>query len=182
MDGAFTLWDPLLSRLIQSHRTFPSALVKRLQAQLTDNTTQLSEYVISEAAALWLLHAHKLVDTYAAHDSTDASLQAATLRTCCLYPGPWLTMVGQRLLESDAELMADYQALFEASVLDAGSETMEVDAGVGAADDGGLSKLPVNAWDELVAAKPLMLLEDGAAPVGWRRALFAPSVPIGIIA
>ncbi|KAK0936701.1 hypothetical protein LTR29_011754 [Friedmanniomyces endolithicus] len=148
MDGAFTLWDPLLSRLIQSHRTFPSALVKRLQAQLTDNTTQLSEYVISEAAALWLLHAHKLVDTYAAHDSTDASLQAATLRTCCLYPGPWLTMVGQRLLESDAELMADYQALFEASVLDAGSETMEVDAEVGAADDGGLNLTPPKSGDQ----------------------------------
>ncbi|KAK0343015.1 rRNA-processing protein las1 [Friedmanniomyces endolithicus] len=182
MDGAFTLWDPLLSRLVESHHTLPAALVQRLQAQLTESTVQSSKDVTSEAFALWLLHALEFSNTYAAHGSTDASLQAATLRTCCLYPGHWTTMVGQRLLDRDAELIADYQALFEASLLVANSEVMEEDTEVGAAIDGGPSELPISTRDELVAAKPLALLDDSTAAVGWRRALFAPCVPIGIVA
>ncbi|KAK0333655.1 rRNA-processing protein las1 [Friedmanniomyces endolithicus] len=182
MDGAFTLWDPLLSRLIQSQRRFPATLVERLHTQLTESTVQSSKDVASEAFALWLLHALELANTYATHGSTDASLQAATLRVCCLYPGSWTKMVGQRLLEGDAELMADYQALFEASVLVANSETMEVDTEVGTAHDGGPSELPFSTRDELVAVRYSALHDHSTAAVGWRRALFAPSVPIGIVA
>ncbi|KAK5147911.1 rRNA-processing protein las1 [Rachicladosporium monterosium] len=141
-----------------------------------------SKDVASEAFALWLLHALELANAYAAHGSTDASLQAATLRVCCLYPGSWTKMVGQRLLEGDAELMADYQALFEASVLVANSETMEVDTEVGTAHDGGPSELPFSTRDELVAVRYSALHDHSTAAVGWRRALFAPSVPIGIVA
>ncbi|KAK4899429.1 rRNA-processing protein las1 [Elasticomyces elasticus] len=176
MAGAFTLWDPLLRRLARSQRTFVRALTESLLAQLAADTAQSSGSAINEATALWLLHVLEL----ASKDARDDDLKACVMRTCCLYPGYWMQMVGRQLLDGDELLSNDWQDLFEAGGLivvegrkasndkqedgDAGVEGM---TGIISAKAGASRTLPP---------------EDEMAATGWRRAPFAPNVPIGIAA
>ncbi|TKA69821.1 hypothetical protein B0A55_07507 [Friedmanniomyces simplex] len=184
MDGAFTLWDPLLCRLVRSQRTFAAAVIERLQAQMTEGTAHTSNDAVGEATALWLLHALELADTSAANGSRDKNGRTGTIRVCCLYPSHWTRMVGQRLLDSDADLSVDWRDLFEASSVAVGGEGMEVDTETGAAPDG-LDRLLLSAPTlHAIHAKPLtstpifkMKLTSSALTIALATTVSAAIVP-----
>ncbi|KAK5689565.1 rRNA-processing protein las1 [Elasticomyces elasticus] len=174
MAGAFTLWDPLLRRLARSQRTFIRALTESLQAQLAADTAQSSGSAINEATALWLLHTLEL----ATNGARDDELKASVMRTCCLYPGYWMQMVGQRLLDGDEMFSNDWRELFEAGGL-FGSEGRRASNDKHEAGNDGVEEMTRNPSG--VASRALPLADEMAA-TGWRRAPFAPNVPIGIAA
>ncbi|KAK3622340.1 rRNA-processing protein las1 [Elasticomyces elasticus] len=176
MAGAFTLWDPLLRRLARSQRTFIRALTESLQAQLAADTAQSSGSAINEATALWLLHTLEL----ATNGAMDGELKASVMRTCCLYPGYWMQMVGQRLLDGNEMLSNDWQDLFEAGGLTV-AEEQKASYDRQEAGDAGVEGMTGNISGKAGASRTLPP-EDEMAATGWRRAPFAPYVPIGIAA
>ncbi|KAK3650735.1 rRNA-processing protein las1 [Elasticomyces elasticus] len=174
MAGAFTLWDPLLRCLVRSQRTFVRALTQSLLAQLAADTAQNSGSAVNEATALWLLHTLKL----ATNDARDNELKASVMRTCCLYPGHWMQMVGRQLLDGDEMLSNDWRELFEAGRL-VGSERCRASNDEHEAGNDGVEDMTGNPSGKASRTLPI---EDEMAAAGWRRAPFAPNVAIGIAA
>ena len=168
MDGAYLIWDGLLSDLSLSTPGFLPSLVKRLLSGLADVADSSDEQDSrTEAIYLWIVH---FLEAGAYQGVVDARLRTAVIKTCCLHPGYWTQILGQRILDQDEDLKLDWQELFEASLLRQDQDQpQEVGAGSAIA---AFSKARV---DEFASGR-------SNAACSWQRAPLQPRVPIGVIA
>ncbi|KAK5118871.1 hypothetical protein LTR62_000080 [Meristemomyces frigidus] len=177
--GAFVMWDILLRELSNRLTAFPAALVDALLLGLVEkDSLNDSQQPASEAMYLWLDHLLAGIDngTGVLPGDMVQPLHIQAIRTCCLHSGYWTQRLGKQLVDSDPGLQEDWHELFEASIVHTDVEMADdhdVAIPGAVADPSSSDALP----------QPLTNREHAAsASVGWRRAAFSPSAPIGIVA
>ena len=178
LDGAHLIWDELLAIISSRLHNFLSNLVRCLLEAITKpQATAPEQDSEKEALSMWLLH---LVEHGTHHSDIDTIL-AETMKTCCLHPGCWSQLIGQTLLEQyDGKLQADWQDLFEASLLKDSDEVVVSATGNDGAEmrDDGMQQLIVPS-EEL--AWRLKVEDEYARAASWTRAIAPTSLPIGVI-
>ncbi|KJX95103.1 hypothetical protein TI39_contig4134g00031 [Zymoseptoria brevis] len=182
LDGAFTLWRPLLSTLSITHPSFFKSFISTLQSSITsaNPTTQSSFDADKEALGLWLLHTLS-AQTWAENLSKAEreSLRSETMMWCCTNPGYWSRFVGEGLLrDGGRKFRGVWEDMLEASRLDgeSGGQVVEALDAVDAAevDHEVLEDAPV-----AIEMKPASAA--GGVKRGWRRMAVAPTCPIGVV-
>ncbi|KAK3680264.1 rRNA-processing protein las1 [Recurvomyces mirabilis] len=175
IQGAFVMWDGLLSGICEEMFEFSSALVQALLSSFADNFSTGAEHdADKEAMYLWLLHLSTDPATGTIVATAKQSLQSEAIKFCCLHPGYWTQKLAENLLERNDELKDVWQELFVASILRNDAEVADADAQM---DEESLS-----------SANPLRIpaqqLPDniGGSFVGWQRSTLITKTPIGIIA
>lgn len=172
LDGAYLIWDDLLITISSKLLRFLPALVETLLQSLTSKTAiDPTRDVDKEALAMWLLHVFDGNSLLLAGRTDRNAMLVVVLRWCCLHPGLWTQYVGRELLEqSDDDFKAEWEDLFEASLIRTGDNNMD-EVVPGAAS--------VNTHESAKSAK----VEEGATDNagGWSRAVAPMSVPIGVV-
>ncbi|EGP90101.1 unnamed protein product [Zymoseptoria tritici ST99CH_1E4] len=182
LNGAFTLWQPLLTTLSTTHPSFLKSVISTVQSSINSSnpTTQSSFDADKEALSLWLLHTLS-AQTWALNLSKAEreSLRSETMMWCCTNPGYWSRFVGKGLLrDGGRKFRGVWEDMLEASRLDGAHEGHTV---------------PVMEADEAAEPDP-EVLEDapvaievkpagsgGGVKRGWRRMAVAPTCPIGVV-
>lgn len=182
MNGAFLMWDCLLSEFAKQQPFFLPLLVQSMLYPVNDSTG--AHDAVSEALCLWLNHL--LVDqAYAkARLRTKKNLPEFALRWCCLHPGHWSETLGASLLRDGVpELRENWMEVFEASKLQSEDEDVKM-----ALDEG--ADVQKGDWND--GANVMKLATEGQGFVsatvrdnglrGWQQSLILPSTPIGVLA
>ncbi|KAK4553867.1 rRNA-processing protein las1 [Recurvomyces mirabilis] len=175
IQGAFVMWDGLLSGICEEVSGFSSALVQALLSSFADNFSMDTEHDADrEAVYLWLLHLTTDPGTGSIGARSKQTLQSEAVKFCCLHPGYWTQKLAESLLEGNDELKDVWQELFEASMLRKHAEVVDVDAQ--------MEVDPVPVADPVhIPAQQRIDNIDGTF-VGWQRSALIPQTPIGIIA
>jgi ribosomal biogenesis protein LAS1 len=172
LDGAYLIWDDLLVTISSQLLRFLPALVKSLLQSLTSRTAiDPTRDVDKEALAMWLLHIFDSNDFLLAWRTDRNATLAVVMKWCCLHPGKWTQYVGREVFEQcDENFQAEWENLFEASLIRTGEDTIE-EVLPGAASD--------NTRDVAKSAN----VDEGTMGTdgGWSKAVAPMSVPIGVV-
>ena len=167
MDGAFLIWDGLLETLSRTLRQFPRTLSEAIFGAITQATeTGSREDTDRDAWISWTVHLVQQFDPAAR-----PKLGMDIMQWCCLHPGYWAGILGQRLLDDgDEGLSVDSKDIFEASLISGKDVDPKLEAREGAtqpvADD-----MEMDSEDA----------ETRAVQRGWTKAARPCSLPIGVV-
>lgn len=184
MNPAFTLWDALLDRVITSYPEFLQTVANAiLNTLITGSASRLADErqdAEQEGLYLWLQHLFARYE----RGSIDAyrSMSAELMKQCCLHPGFWTRKLGKdALAAADNDFVDAWEDLFKASALpDVGEMILEVESdALGPAGEDGLDSQDQMDVDVVVARRKSQA--ESSAGGGWRRAVIAPNVPIGVV-
>ncbi|KAH9830391.1 Pre-rRNA-processing protein las1 [Teratosphaeria destructans] len=176
MEGAFKIWDELLTAIDQSvsqlrSESLTPLLAKHLLEALPSQTTESD--VHAENIYLWLLH---LID-----DHANPELRAEVMRYCCLYASYWTGRLGETLLSSgDESFKDDWEDLFAASRIADGEPEQGVQDEA-ADDDEEMSDVDAAAAKLNRELNSTSSHGAGYTGGGWRLAAIPPRVPIGVV-
>lgn len=180
MNGAYLLWDGLLQALSKQQSLFLPQLLKSMHAAMNQPSShyQISQDPGKEALHHWLLHIATSDVWEQARQQTGVEVDSQLMTLCCLHPSHWSHALGEELLEAGNEDFAEsWSDLLLAS-------------SIGGATDADAAGTAAQAEDvEMVknqASENSMPDEDTHSDTvmntaGWREALTAPKVPIGVI-
>jgi ribosomal biogenesis protein LAS1 len=175
LEGAYLLWDDLLLTIPTQQRTFLPILLDQLLNAVTRQTNTQAQFdADKDALSQWLLHlAYSPVwrsrSKFIQFDST-----SHIMSHCCLHPGSWSRILGEKMLEADGsnDLADMWSDLLSASAV--------------AVDDTSAQSKPVGL--DLTAEQSLgmvgmddIMSNDQQETASWRRAIFAPTAPIGVV-
>jgi len=167
MDGAFALWDSLLSSLQLVSPSFSETLVTQFLQNLSPDSsaTDRVDDAESESIYLWTLH---IIASLQAH-----CVRRNLMRWCCLHPGKWTESLGEHLLkEADKDDEFEWRDLFEASKLQAVADTQEAVGDVAIQDVLGLD----HGFSNQGLPDEALVVEGG-----WRKAPLSPKAAIGVV-
>ena len=172
INGACLIWDPLLTRLsahFPQGQFFYSFALSLADVIFTSPPVRNpSMDVDTEGLSQWMLHLLELEGPRELQ-----ALAETMMQQCCLHPGHWATWIGDSVLgRAQEEFRAEWQALFAACRWSSSTER----APMGSQADGGISDQDVGLAD---GSKGEMAAHD--RPIGWRRAILTPVVPIGVV-
>ena len=175
LDGAYLIWDDLLSNVSTALRGFLPAFREYLLEALTrPETTEPKGNVVKEALAMWVLH---LLDI---QPGARGAFSANIMKWCCLHPGYWTQRVGKEVLEDgDRSLLDDWQDLFEASSLETAADREESDT-----RNGDIRSSPRDISERIAPSgspKRTRDFEEEHQLDSWTRATVPVSAPIGVV-
>lgn len=191
MNGAYLLWDGLLQSISKQQHFFLPTLLKEVHKAMNRPSAYYHVLHDPEKQALhhWLLHI-ATSDTWAQTRGAAGLDVASDLMTeCCLHPSPWSHALGDALLETGDEVFEEsWSDLLMASVLAGGIAGVDnVDAVSDEANHDTQDVDMSEGQDEAAASGVIGDEQQSEADVaevdvaGWREALKAPKVPIGVV-
>ncbi|KAK5167769.1 rRNA-processing protein las1 [Saxophila tyrrhenica] len=173
LDGAFLLWDDLLSNLANHLPGFRRMLLTSLLASIGAHTaTNPAGDVQKEALSRWLLRALFEYD----YADTEPHLQVQVMKWCCLHPGHWSEWIGREILQrhdSEPGFSEEWSEIFEASLL-GGAITSRV-PGEEVDEDTRMEEGLVNGKDTVDVEREIVEAQS------WHRALTPMALPIGVV-
>lgn len=180
MNGAYLLWDSLLQELSKQQSKFLPLLLKSMHAAMNQPSPwyQISQDPGKEALHHWLLHIATSDAWAQARQHGDIEVDSQLMPLCCLHPSHWSHALGEELLEAGTEDFTEsWSDLLVASSI-GGAVDMEA---VGAAES--TQDVDMAEFQTLQNSMPD---EDTQSDIvvdmaGWREALKAPTVPIGVV-
>ncbi|KAF2767637.1 Las1-domain-containing protein [Teratosphaeria nubilosa] len=177
MEGAFKIWDELLTAIDQSvfqsrSNSLTSLLAKNLLEDLPSHTTESD--VDAENIYLWLLH---LIES-----QTHREVRAEVMKYCCLHSSYWTERLGEKLLSTgDESFREDWEDLLEASRIANGAPEQGTQGGA-ADDEEEMSEAGAAAAEPDRELNSTSSHDAGySMGGGWRLAAVQPSVPIGVV-
>lgn len=177
LEGAYVIWDDLLTSIAGEQKRFLMVLVKALLEAITAHPGEDAE---KEALCLWVGHIlHSEVWNSVITLREKGVLPKDVMMWCCTHPGPWTQRLGRDMLKAeDEEFVDDWQQLFEASQLDSAQQTRPGGADPKASSFG----LPNDSVEHFSRKEVQTLGSDDDAELGtWVRAAKPFATPIGVV-
>ncbi|KAF2723741.1 Las1-domain-containing protein [Polychaeton citri CBS 116435] len=188
LDGAFLFWDDILIALSSSRRSFLQSLLRALFIAMTSipTTPEIDNDPEREAQFLWILHIITSSAWQEARSKLRSDVRGFVLKQCCLHPGVWSLKLGEIVLD-DVEIddgSRDLWApLLEASRLyPSGEEQVGKDSPAPGHGDGDQPRpIASDTVDTSMTDAGQPDVDADEPFTGWRRAVFTPKVPIGVV-
>lgn len=183
MNGAYLLWDGLLQSISKQEHLFLPNLLKGMHIAMNQPSAYYHVLEDPEKQALhhWLLHI-ATSDTWAqARRSGGSDVVEDLMTLCCLHPSSWSQALGDALLEAGDEVFVEsWSDLLSASAIaGAGSIDTEPEADHDT-QDVNMSEAQENIGS-VVGSDCHSVTGVETHVAGWREALKAPKVPIGLV-
>lgn len=173
LEGAYVIWDDLLTSIAREQRRFVLMLIKTLLEAIT---ARPGEDAQREALCLWVTHVlHGEAWSSIITTPDKIVLRKDVMIWCCTHPGDWTQRLGRDVLKTeDEEFVEDWQELFDASSVD-GAEQARAGGARPTASSPGVAN---DSFEPL----EVKLYSDEDSELGtWVRAARPFAAPIGVV-